>query len=172
MDRCVAGQRDAWRQLHDRYYRLAYVFLMRIGLRGSDAEDACQEVFVQVFRYLARFEGRADFKTWLYKLCVSQAGRVRRRAQLAAARRWLLGAGMPAPSAPPEWSEPEIQRRVYAALARMKELHRAVFVLYEIEGLSGAEVAEVTGLPAATVRRRLHDARKVFEASIKEEEVP
>src|SRR5204862_4240200 len=76
MDRCVAGQRDAWRQLHDRYYRLAYVFLMRIGLRGSDAEDACQEVFVQVFRYLARFEGRADFKTWLYKLCVSQAGRV------------------------------------------------------------------------------------------------
>ena len=89
-----------------------------------------------------------------------------------ARRRWLLGTLMPAPLAMPEWSEPEIQRRIHGALARMKDLHRAVFVLYELEGLSGAEVAEVTGLPAATVRRRLHDARRAFEASITEEELP
>ena len=168
--RCVAGERQAWRELHRRYQPMAASFLSHLGVPPNEREDACQEVFVQVFRYLARFEHRADLKTWIYKLCLSQAGRVRRRAKVAAALRWLL-------LAPPQeegavghdWNEAEVQRRVQAALGRMKPIHRDVFVLYELEGLSGAEVAEVTGLPFATVRRRLHHARQEFEACIEGE---
>ena len=62
-----------------------------MGIPASEVEDASQEVFVQVFRYLARFEQRADFRTWLYKLCLSQASRVRRRRRVHEALDWLFG---------------------------------------------------------------------------------
>lgn len=166
--RCVAGEPEAWRELHDRHYRSAYLFLRRLGVRGSDTSDACQEVFVQVFRYLARFEGRADLRTWIYKLCLSQAARVRRRAKLISAVTWLFHQQPERTQPGPEWSETEVQRRVYAALAGLKTIHREVFVLYELEGLSGTEIAAITGLPHATVRRRLHHARRCFEAAIQE----
>jgi len=170
--RCIAGERQAWRELHQRYYATVYGFLRRLGVRPPETEDACQEVFVQVFRYLATFQHRADLRTWLYKLSISQAARVRRRAAVRQAVRWLLrqqsevDAGAPGPA----WSESDAQRRVHAALDRMKEIHRGVFVLFELEGLSGEEVAAATGLPHATVRRRLHHARHEFEALIANEE--
>jgi RNA polymerase sigma-70 factor, ECF subfamily len=168
--RCIAGERRAWRELHARYHPTVFGFLRRLGVRSPEIEDACQEVFVQVFRYLATFEQRADLRTWLYKLCVTQAGRVRRRAAVRSAVAWLL----PTQTADtagrgPEWSETEVQRRVHGALERMKTIHRVVFVLYELEGLSGQEVAAVTGLPFSTVRRRLHHARQAFTALIAEE---
>jgi len=169
--RCIAGERQAWRELHQKHYAAAFGCLRRLGLRPPDIEDACQEVFVQVFRYLATFEHRADLKTWIYKLCISQAARVRRRAKLRAGLRWLL-AQEAEESQPrgPEWSETEVQRRVHATLDCMKDLHRTVFVLFELEGLSGEEVAAATGLPHATVRRRLHHARKEFQTLIEANE--
>src|SRR6185436_8018483 len=162
-NRCLDGEQPAWRALHAQYYPVARGFLRRLGVPPSNVEDACQEVFVQVFRYLARFERRADFKTWLYKLCITQAGRGRRRAALAAALRRVLGRGdAPAAADPHEWSEGEVQRRIQGVLAAMKPMHRTVFVLYELEACTGQEIAQVTGLPAGTIRRRLHDARAEF----------
>jgi RNA polymerase sigma-70 factor (ECF subfamily) len=172
--RCIGGQPQAWRALHAQYYPVAHAFLRRLGVRPPDVEDVCQEVFVQVFRYLARFEERADFKTWLYKLCISQAGRARRRAALAGALRRVLGRpGMSATLADPqEWAEGETQRRVQRALAAMKPISRTVFTLYELEGLSGEEIARVTDLPLGTIRRRLHHARQEFSALIGEGWLP
>ena len=169
--RCIAGERQAWRELHQRYYATAHAFLRRLGVRPPETEDACQEVFVQVFRYLATFQQRADLRTWLYKLCISQAARVRRRAALRAALAWISRQEMMDDGAArgPEWTESDAQRRVHAALDRMKDIHRGVFVLFELEGLSGEEVAAATGLPHATVRRRLHHARREFHALIADE---
>src|SRR3569623_37564 len=133
--RCIAGERQAWRELHQRNYATGYGFLRRRGVRPPDTEDACQEVFVQVFRYLATFQHRADLRTWLYKLSISQAARVRRRAAVRQAVRWLLrqqsevDAGAPGPA----WSESDAQRRVHAALDRMKENHRGEIVLIKQE---------------------------------------
>lgn len=170
--RCIAGERQAWRELHERYYPTVFSVLRRLGVRPPETEDASQEVFVQVFRYLARFEHRADLRTWLYKLCLSQASRVRRRAALRSALRFLLrqhGVIDDEVARGPEWNEAEAQRRIFAVLDRMKDIHRRVFVLFELEGLSGAEVASVMQLPFSTVRRRLHHARREFEALIAEE---
>jgi RNA polymerase sigma-70 factor (ECF subfamily) len=168
--RCIGGEQLAWRALHAQYYPLARAFLRRLGVKPVDLEDACQEVFVQVFRYLARFEARADFKTWLYKLCISQAGRLRRRAALADAVARVLRQ-RPQPRADPHaWTDNETQQRVHAALAAMKPIHRTVFVLFELEGLPGDTVAEVLGLPFATVRRRLHHARQEFTALLEKGE--
>jgi len=165
LTRCVTGEDQAWRDLHRQYYPAAFRFLRRMGVPASELDDACQEVFVQIFRYLGRFEKRADFRTWLYKLCLSQAGRVRRRRRLHEAVSWLLGrdSSMRAAVCEPEWSESMVTQRVKQALEQLKPMHRDVLVLFEFEGMEGEEVARILDCPPATVRRRLHYARREFE---------
>jgi RNA polymerase sigma-70 factor (ECF subfamily) len=142
-----------------------------MGVSANEVDDACQEVFVQVFRYLARFEQRADFRTWLYKLCLSQAGRVRRRRRVHEALDWLLGRdpSLPKVAVEPEWSNSMVVERVSQALNRMKPVHKEVFVLFEFEGIEGEEIARILRCPPATVRRRLHYARQEFKTLLRTE---
>jgi RNA polymerase sigma-70 factor (ECF subfamily) len=169
MDRCIAGEEGAWDELYRLYQPQALVFLRRLGV-DREAEDATQEVFVQVFRYLPRFERRAEFRTWLYKLCVSQAARARRRALLTRPLRWLRGG--PEPAVPPEWSEGRMAAVAERALGEMSAPYRTVFVLFELEGLSTEEIGRVLGWPGGTVRSRLHKARRRFEAFLRDEDGP
>lgn len=167
--RCVLGEDQAWRDLHRDYYPVAARFLRRMGVTASELDDACQEVFLQIFRHLARFEQRSAFQTWLYKLCLSQAGRVRRRRRLYAAFDWLLGRGDTPQAGEPEWSASKTAERVRQVLERMKPMHKEVFVLFELEGIDGQEIARILGCGAATVRRRLHYARQEFETLLRAE---
>ena len=139
-----------------------------MGLPAAELEDACQEVFVQVHRYLGRFEQRADFRTWLYQLCVSQANRMRRRQHVQKALDWVLGRDHSTKQVgcEPEWSAAMATQRVNQALDQMKPMHRTVLVLYEFEGIEGDEIARILGCPPTTVRRRLHYARQEFESLI------
>jgi RNA polymerase sigma-70 factor (ECF subfamily) len=166
IDRCLAGDRRAWDELHRRSRPQALAFLRRLGVGPREAEDACQEVFLQIVRYLARFERRADFSTWLYKLCISQAGRLRRRSALLRPLSWL---GLVEGAGPPEWSDSRAAALVERALQALGPQHRAVFVLYELEGLPTAEVAAAVGCPGATVRRQLQEARRRFERFVRDE---
>jgi RNA polymerase sigma-70 factor, ECF subfamily len=166
LDRCIAGDRRAWGELHRVHRPRALAFLRRLGVGPREAEDACQEVFLQLFRYLPRFERRADFGTWLYKLCISQAARVRRRAALLRPLSWLAGAE---PVAWPEWSPARAVAVAERALATLSARQRTVFVLYEIEGLPSAEIARILESPDATVRRQLQEARRRFEAALRDE---
>jgi len=168
IDRCVLGEDKAWRDLHREYYPVAARFLRRMGVTASELDDACQDVFVQVFRYLAHFEQRSDLQTWLYKLCLSQANRVRRRRRLHAALDWFLGHGDTPRSSEPEWSASKTVERVGQVLERMKPLHKEVFVLFELEGIGGQEIARILRCRPATVRRRLHYARQEFETLLRE----
>jgi len=79
LDECVAGSPAAWRGLHQRYHRTALSVLRRMGVPNDQLEDACQDVFVDVFRYLPRFRREADFRTWLYRICLGRARVARRR---------------------------------------------------------------------------------------------
>jgi RNA polymerase sigma-70 factor, ECF subfamily len=167
LHRCVAGDDAAWRGLHHRYHGSALSVLRRLGVPASQLEDACQDVFVDVFQYLPRFRGEADFRTWLYRICVSRARVARRRAKLWA----LLSAGLPEQSqelSGQPLEEGRASRQVAKALAQLSEAERVVFVLFELEGLSGKDIAQVIKRPEATVFRRLHDARKRFTSAIEE----
>ena len=168
LHRCVAGDAAAWRGLHQRYHGNAVSVLRRMGVPGNQLEDACQDVFVDVFQYLPRFRGEADFRTWLYRICVSRARTSRRRARLWA----LFPATLPQPAEElggQLLDESIASRRLASALAQLSDAERAVFVLFELEGLSGKEIARIIERPEATVFRRLHDARKRFTSAIEDD---
>jgi len=82
---CIAGDASAWRALHRRYYPVASSFLRKLGMRDGELAPACQEIFAELFRYLPTFRGQTDLKTWLYRLCATEAQRMRRPSRFSGA---------------------------------------------------------------------------------------
>ena len=170
LDDCAEGDAAAWRRLHRRYFPIAAAFLRKLGVRDTDIEDATQEVFLQMFRYLPRFRREAELSTWLYRLCITQARHVRRRARLGE----LISP--PASLNPaqqlvstPSLPEDIARQRIEIALTALSEAERTVFVLYEMEGVPGKQIAQIVECPEATVWRRLHYARSTFRRALEME---
>lgn len=163
----MAGEEAAWRDLHRTLYPMAVSFLRKMGVDAAEVDDVAQEVFVQVFRYLGRFQQRAQLTTWLYKICLSQAARMRRRHKVTEALGRLFGAREASiAQASVDLPENELARRTSAALGELSETHREVFVLYELQGLTGEEIADIVGCPLPTVWSRLHYARLEFRRAV------
>lgn len=147
----------------------AWRALRRLGVPEADVEDVCQEVFVVVHRKLAAFEGRSSVRTWIYGICARTASDYRRSGRV---RREVVT------DAPPEVASEggqhdavalrQARARLDAILDTLDDDKRAVFVLYEIEELTMAEVAEALGCPLQTAYSRLHAARKIVEAGVAE----
>jgi len=167
LDACVAGEESAWRQLHRLCYPRAAAFLRKLGVGELDLDDAAQEVFVQLFRYLPSFRREAELSTWLYRVCITQARSARRRRRVTQTLSRLLTLGWaPTLVSTPSLPDAVVRRRVEAALASLSEGDRTVFVLYEMEGVPGKRIAEIVASPEASVWRRLHDARLVFRRAL------
>jgi RNA polymerase sigma-70 factor (ECF subfamily) len=171
LDSCIEGDESAWQHLHRLCYPRAAAFLRKLGVRELELEDTAQEVFVQLFRYLPRFRREAELSTWLYRICISQARSVRRRTRVTQtlARLLSLGTG-PTLVSTPSLPDEIVRRRVEAALSKLTERDRTVFVLYEMEGVPGKRIAEILDSPEASVWRRLHGARQIFREALEAED--
>jgi RNA polymerase sigma-70 factor (ECF subfamily) len=167
VDQCVDGDDEAWRLLCRRHYPAVAATLRRLGVHDTEVEDAAQEVFIEVFRYLPSFRGEAELATWLYRLCISRAHQMRKRARTRESlRRFLLLAPTQAAPEPPGLGEAQARQVIERALSALSEKLRAVFVLYELENVPGKQIAEILGCPEATVWRRLHEARRSFQTAM------
>jgi RNA polymerase sigma-70 factor (ECF subfamily) len=143
----------------------------RLGGPDLEAEDIVQEVFMIAQRKLPGFRGEASPARWLYRITERVVSHRRRSERW---RRFLVGTaetvagGVPAPGATPLEL---VQRRqaaalFYRALEGMPENHRAAFILFELEELSGAEIAALKDVRVATVWVWLHRARAHFLAKL------
>ena len=170
VEACVAGNLSAWRNLHREYYQVVLAFLRRLGVREVDLDDTCQEVFLQLFRSLSQFRGESELKTWLYRVCSTQASRLRRRQSLLT-KLTVLFQHANDRSSVTEATEGALVARATLdrAMSALTDRERLVFVLFELEGLSGAEVAKIANCPINTVWRRLFDARRRIKASLAQE---
>jgi RNA polymerase sigma-70 factor, ECF subfamily len=165
--RSISGDEGASRALHAHYYPIASAFLRKLGTHRGDVEDVCQDVFIQFFRWLPTFRGEAELQTWLFRVCVTQARRARRRRKVSELVASLfLREGREDIVRPAHNSDRTMVER---AIARMGSDMRATFVLFELEGLSGKQVAEILRCPESTVWRRLHDARRIFRDTLEGE---
>lgn len=159
---CVQGDARAWERLYASHAQMTRKFLHRLGVESEALDDAVQEVFLEAFRYLPRFRGDCSFKTWLYRLCVTQAKKAR-RAKRVGSRLFRVMSTEPGPaSTHGDLGDFQTGHLISSALGQLADKERLVFVLYEMEGLSGKEIAQVAECPEATVWRRLHYGRKTF----------
>jgi len=140
-------------------------FLARLGVPQADVDDRVQEVFLVAHRKGGYTPGQGHPRTWLGAIAVRVASTARRTV---ARRREDSGdvlSGWTAPQASP--AEVVEQRRslerVQSALDSLDVDHRAVFVLYELEGQSCESIADAFGVPVGTVYSRLHNARRRFK---------
>jgi RNA polymerase sigma-70 factor (ECF subfamily) len=162
IQRSVRGDERAARDLHRAYAPIATAFLRKLGIRRDEIDDARQEEVLQFFRYLAGFRAEAELKTWLFRLCVSEARRTRRRRKSGIALAGLLRSHPVNDVAPPaSRSEETIQELVQRAVDRMPADQRQAFILFELDGLTGKEVAKIGGRSLPSTLRRRYEAQRV-----------
>lgn len=166
--RTLAGDKDAFAALCERYQRAVYTHTYYRLLSVEDAEDATQEIFQRAYLKLATFDTSRRFRSWILAIatnyCIDigrQRGSMKRFIQqwvsLDVADMWVSGS-----DANPEGSvlQHEEQKRVRQAVSKLPETYREVVVLFYWNNLSYTEIAEVTGLSESTIKTRLHRARE------------
>lgn len=156
-------------EVYHRHADFVWQTLRHLGLDEVDAEDAMQEVFLTVHRKLNSFEGKSALTTWLFTICRSIArdrrGRAYRRREVSDDETVSLQEDG---SAGVEQSMEQRQRleQLQTILDRMESSQREVFVLFELQGMSGEDIARLLMIPIGTVHSRLRLARTTFQAAV------
>lgn len=167
--RCQKGDRAAFDSLVSQYEQRAYQYAFRLTRDQDEACDVVADAFVRVYSAVKNFKGKSSFSTWLYRI-VSNVYFDRRKRQR---RHTHLSLDAPAGSdesrtidiadsgdGPEELAEQGAREDVLnSALDSLPELHRAMLVMFHLEGLSYVEIAEAMDLPVGTVKSRLNRAR-------------
>ena len=170
---CAAMSDDAqtrFRRLFDEAERDLLAYALRRVQRPEDAADVVAETFLVAWRRLDDVPAGAEARLWLYGVARRQLANQRRgqlrRSQLADRLRDELPAAIATAAAAASDAEDERVIAVRRALGRLDEADRELLALSSWEGLSPGEIAVVLGLPAVTLRSRLHRARKRLRAEL------
>ena len=165
--RARQGDNDAFRALVEKHSRSAFRLAYRMTGNEQDAEDVVQESFLRAYRHLGRFEARADFGTWLYRIvanCAVELLRTRRSRQTRARMESLEEvtnvpvAETPGPDRLAESAD--IGRRVAAALDALSPLERAAFSLRHYEGRTIDEISRTLQLGTSAAKHAVFRAVK------------
>lgn len=170
----LAGDKDAFTELVERYQGRLLNFVYRTTGDRHRAEDLVQETFIRVYRHLHRFDQSKKFSTWVYTIASNLAkNELRNRSRNPLVLFQTLKKNWDADQRPLEWEDntyrPDdlfrkrhLRSMVEAAVAELPEHHRTVFVLREMEGKTYEEIAEITTTNLGTVKSRLNRARNNF----------
>src|SRR5882672_4142201 len=155
----------SFEEVYARWFHEVSRWARAFGGLDADLEDLTQEVFLVVRRKLPEFDGR-NLSGWLYRIAQRTVRDYRRRAWFRALLPKKHERTTDKEISPPDPAElaerHEAQRMLVQILHKMGASRRTAFVLFEIEGYSGDEIAAFEGVPVNTVWTRLHHARKEF----------
>ena len=173
IEQAQEGDADAFGRLVERHQDYIYNAVRHLVGHGGDADDIAQEVFVKAYRNLRTFAGRARFTTWLYGIMLNTVRSFwRKRKRRATLSLTPHGEDGERPTADPpdtgdgpaELTEKREQvEAVRAAIAGLDDDLREIIVLRDIQGLSYEDLADSLGVPAGTVKSRLHRARHALK---------
>ena len=160
-----------FRELYLSHFDFVWGTLRRLGVPETDALDLAQRVFYVAYLKLSEFEYRAPLSDWLFRIAFNITRHYRRTASFRREVATDLEELDQLIGAHDELRErdekPNRLAIAEALLNRLPNEQRDVFVLFELEGLSGAEIADVLGIPVGTVRSRLRLARESVERDVK-----
>jgi RNA polymerase sigma-70 factor (ECF subfamily) len=161
-----AGERSAiFQEIFQSHRDPVFALCCRLCGNSALAEDAVQETFVEVYKGLPLFRGEASLATWIYRVAMRTALRLRARARPTADA--AIDATPAAPDPEAALAARDDMRVVQAALDALPAEQRVVVALFSIDGLSHGEIAAILGVPEGTVWSRLHKGRKALAAALK-----
>jgi len=170
------SSREAFEVLVERYKQKAYRVAFDFTRDREEAKDLSQEAFLRAFSHLKRFDLRASFYTWLYRILVNLCLDYGRRRGRISLEPWdskveqdssLNGAVDRTPSSPDQKAiASETAREIGKALAALSPKQRTAFLLKNHEGLSIREIAEIMRTAEGTVKAHLHRAVTALRRSL------
>jgi len=172
-----AGDVSAFDQLILKYRERVYSVVYNLCGNREDGADLAQTTFIKAFQSINRFQGQASFFTWLYRIAVNATLTHLRKNRLRTFFSFdriseedrsseVIEALTDKTGADRELFVKELQEKLNEALQKLSIKHRMVITLFEIDGLSHSEIAEIMGCSVGTVRSRLHYAKQLLQAEL------
>lgn len=180
VQRVQSGEVECFDDLVRKYRERIWSVVYHLTSNREDAADLTQDAFLKAFQSINRFQGQSAFFTWLYRIAVNatlnhlQKSKLRRFFSLEKIRDETPVAGLLDQLADPGSSSDraaclgELQQKLNEAMQKLSIKHRTVVTLFEIDGLSHEEIAEITGTSVGTVRSRLHYAKQLLQAELQQ----
>lgn len=163
LGRVADGDRDALAGLYDRHRSALSVFLVRMVGDRALAEEALQDTLLAVWRGADGFEGRSSVRTWLYGIARRQAyTRLRRRGPQLVTLDPDAALADPAPTPEQVAVARADLAQLMALIGLLAPVHREALLLFFVDDLSYAEMAQVLEVPVGTVKSRLSNARRAL----------
>ncbi len=131
---------------------------------ADEAADLTQEIFIRAWEKLGTFRGEAAFGTWLYRVAVNVI--LGRRASLARQRERFIAEDDLLQNLPSRAAPHDLGMDFEAALSRLPEGARQIFVLHDIEGYKHEEIARLLGVTSGTSKAQLHRARLMLRRGL------
>ncbi|AOF90496.1 RNA polymerase sigma factor [Sinorhizobium sp. RAC02] len=176
--RAVAGDVEAIRQIIAIHNQRLYRLVRAVVRSNADAEDVLQDAYLRAFASLGTFKGGSSLSTWLSRIALNAAlmrlraqKRLKRSAVTLPTDAQIIPFPLVSPTADPErvMAQRQLLHLVEEATDALPDTFRLVFVARIIEGLSVEETAMLLDLPPATVKTRLHRARKLIRTRLEEQ---
>ncbi|WP_088332305.1 sigma-70 family RNA polymerase sigma factor [Lacimicrobium sp. SS2-24] len=159
IDAVKAGDKGAYRKLYDKHLGRVYALCLRLSGDRAIAEEATQEVFIQLWRKIGNYSGQSRFSTWLHgvtsNVCISYM-----RKQ----KNWLQRLfNHDQDEMNEQQAEPECHWDLDDYVLRLPERARQVFVLHAIEGYRHEEIASMLNMAAGSSKAQLHRAKQLLK---------
>jgi len=173
-----AGDVAAFDRLITKYRERVYGIIYNMTSNREDTADLTQDTFIKAFQSIHRFGGQASFFTWLYRIAVNSTlshlrkNRLRSFFSLEAidseepVSKDIIAALTDKTGMDRDGFVRELQEKLNDAMLKLSIKHRTVVTLFEIEGLSHQDIAEVMECSVGTVRSRLHYAKQLLQAEL------
>lgn len=172
-----AGDVAAFDQLILKYRERVFGIVYNLTSNREDSSDLTQDAFIKAFQSIQRFQGHSSFFTWLYKIAVNATLSHLRKNRLKSffslekiqednTQTEIIEQLTDKQGADRAAYLRELQEKLNEAMQKLSIPHRTVITLYEIDGLSHTEIAEITGSSEGTVRSRLHYAKQFLQGEM------
>jgi len=173
-----AGDVAAFDRLILKYRERVYSIVYHMTSNREDAADLTQDAFIRAFQSIHRYSGQSSFFTWLYRIAVNATLSHLRKNKLRSffsldridtdepVSREIVAALTDKSGADRDTFVHELQEKLNDAMHKLSIKHRTVVSLFEIDGLSHEEIAEVMNCSVGTVRSRLHYAKQLLQAEL------
>lgn len=173
-----AGDVAAFDRLISKYRERVLGIVYNMTSNREDAADLTQDTFIKAFQSIQRFGGQSSFFTWLYRIAVNSTLSHLRKSRLRSffslegidadepVSREIVAALTDKTGVDRDSYVRELQEKLNEAMQKLSITHRTVVTLFEIDGLSHQEIAEVMGCSVGTVRSRLHYAKQLLQSEL------